>query len=375
MSTTSRASTTLLACLSRPGPSRLAKQLKPCQACAKHLRHASTTSTESVEVSQDAEPVDAPSTSSSSSSSAAEGATVRGGQGYDAWLRSVGRQYKDQPTNGPNWLGGHVPYPTNPTFRPPPPLSDTLKEMIYQEYFFPDKVASSVPASPLAGGAPKAAGEVKTGNIAMLSAKHGISRARVEAVLRLKMMEKEWEKTNKILQIPFQTKMEQYLGVKSPRPGKDITKRNWNAEKVEKDSRLAHPSSSLEQAEENAVDERTGQVLDTSAFSRRDTIKELDGVERNVWEFRSIDEADPTTTATGASAALDVPYNRTNDASTNKPSALKPTPSSPDSAEAGRVEVVGKKHHAYRFVDAGAETLGTKGMGKKQYKKVVGGKK
>jgi hypothetical protein len=70
--------------------------------------------------------------------------------------------------------------------------------MIYQEYFFPDKVASSVPASPFAGGASKAAGESKTGNIAMLSAKHGISRARIEAVLRLKMMEKEWEKTNKV---------------------------------------------------------------------------------------------------------------------------------------------------------------------------------
>lgn len=98
MSTTHRAST-LLACLSRPGPSRLAKQLKPCQACAEHLRHAST-STESVEASEDAEPADA-------SPSAGESSTTRG-QGYDAWLRSVGRQYKDSPTNGPNWLGGHV---------------------------------------------------------------------------------------------------------------------------------------------------------------------------------------------------------------------------------------------------------------------------
>ncbi|KAJ9099789.1 hypothetical protein QFC21_003787 [Naganishia friedmannii] len=366
MSTTHRAST-LLACLSRPGPSRLAKQLKPCQACAEHLRHASTSTAEAV-ASEDAEPAAAPSSTS-------EGATVRG-QGYDSWLRSVGRQYKDQPTNGPNWLGGHVPYPTNPTFRPPPPLSDTLKEMIYQEYFFPDKVASSVPASPLAGGPSKAAGEAKTGNIAMLSAKHGISRARIEAVLRLKMMEKEWEKTNKVLQIPFQTKMEQYLGVKSPRPGKDITKRNWNAEKVEKDSRLAHPSSSLEQAEENAVDERTGKALETSAFSRRDTIRELDGVERNVWEFRSIDEADPTTTATGASAALDVPYNRTDTASaTKKAPASSSTSSALNADEDGEVKVVGKKQHAYRFVDASSDTLGTKGMGKKQYKKVVGGKK
>jgi hypothetical protein len=175
--------------------------------------------------------------------------------------------------------------------------------------------------------------------------------------------------------------MEQYLGVKSPRPGKDITKRNWNAEKVEKDSRLAHPASSLEQAEEDAIDERTGEVLETSAFSRRDTIRELDGVERNVWEFRSIEEADPTTTATGASAALDVPYNRT-DTSTQTKTTVSSSPARKDrsntmtsSTADGEKVLVGKKQHAYRFVDAGVETLGTKGMGKKQYKKVMRSKK
>jgi hypothetical protein len=84
------------------------------------------------------------------------------------------------------------PYPTNPTFRPPPPLSDALREMIYQEYFFPDQ-ASTVPASPFA-----AKSESKTGNINQLSAKHGVSKARIEAILRLKIMEKEWEKTNKV---------------------------------------------------------------------------------------------------------------------------------------------------------------------------------
>lgn len=84
------------------------------------------------------------------------------------------------------------PYPTNPTFRPPPPLSDALREMIYQEYFFPDQ-SSTVPASPFA-----AKSEAKTGNINQLSVKHGVSKARIEAILRLKITEKEWEKTNKV---------------------------------------------------------------------------------------------------------------------------------------------------------------------------------
>ncbi|KAJ9091569.1 hypothetical protein QFC19_009025 [Naganishia cerealis] len=356
--------TSLLACLSRPGPSRLAKRLVPCQACVEHIRHASSTS---AEAANDVDP-EADIAASTVSDSAQSSPTIRG-QGYDSWLQSVGRQYKDAPTNGPNWLGGHVPYPTNPTFRPPPPLSDTLKEMIYQEYFFPDKVSSSVPVSPLA--APSSAkGANKTGSIAQISARHGISKARIEAVLRLKMVEKEWQKTNKVLQIPFQTRMEQYLGVKSPRPGKDLTKRNWNAEKQEKDARLAHPSSSLEQAEESAVDPETQEPLPTSAFSRRDTIKELDGVERNVWEFRGMEDADPATTSTGGPAALDVPYNRTTStkSSTEKTSAT--APQKKEITSSGERVSVGKKQHAYRFVDAPSTSVSTRGMGKRQYRDV-----
>lgn len=64
--------------------------------------------------------------------------------------------------------------------------------MIYQEYFFPDKY-SMVPASQFAN-----AEQSKTGNINQLSVKHGISKARIEAILRLKIQEKEWEKSNKV---------------------------------------------------------------------------------------------------------------------------------------------------------------------------------
>lgn len=202
------ATSSLFQCLSRPGPSRLAARLQPCSSCAKHVRHASSSATEASTVSDGAQ--DSAVLDVQESSGPSRSAPASQGKGYDNWLRSVGRQFKDAPNNGPNWLGGNVvsaisricilscsfvvlqPYPTNPTFRPPPPLSDTLREMIYQEYFFPDKY-STVPASQFAN-----VEQSKTGNINQLSVKYGISKARIEAILRLKMQEKEWEKSNKV---------------------------------------------------------------------------------------------------------------------------------------------------------------------------------
>lgn len=104
MSFIATCSTSLLQCLSRPGPSRLASRLQPCSACAQQLRQASSSTTEAASTS-DAVGSDADVVATENAAHAA--APVKG-QGYDTWLRSVGRQYKDAPTSGPNWLGGHV---------------------------------------------------------------------------------------------------------------------------------------------------------------------------------------------------------------------------------------------------------------------------
>jgi hypothetical protein len=173
--------------------------------------------------------------------------------------------------------------------------------------------------------------------------------------------------------------MEKYLGVKSPRPGKDLTKRNWNAEKLEKDARLAHPASELETSEESAIDSE-GTPLPTSAFTRRDTIMELPGVERNVWEFRSMD-LDPVATTTGGPEALDVPYNRTGIDVSSAPAhvdAAGETRVEQDLSGKGHAAQVGKKKATYRFVDTSStETKDVKlspvGMGKKQFKKETAG--
>ena len=100
------ATSSLFQCLSRPGPSRLAARLQPCSSCAKHIRHASTSASEpSTEsnVTEESAVLDAQENSGPSRT-----APAFQGKGYDNWLRSVGRQFKDAPTNGPNWLGGNV---------------------------------------------------------------------------------------------------------------------------------------------------------------------------------------------------------------------------------------------------------------------------
>lgn len=100
------AASSLFQCLSRPGPSRLAARLQPCSSCAKHIRHASSSASEPSTDSDAAEELavlDAPENSGPSRS-----APASQGKGYDNWLRSVGRQFKDAPNNGPNWLGGNV---------------------------------------------------------------------------------------------------------------------------------------------------------------------------------------------------------------------------------------------------------------------------
>lgn len=79
------------------------------------------------------------------------------------------------------------PYPTNPSFRPPAPISDSVKERIYQIYFH---------SSPGASSASKPATPPPT--IAQISEAFSIGKKRVEAILRLKLLEKEWEHKDKV---------------------------------------------------------------------------------------------------------------------------------------------------------------------------------
>jgi Eukaryotic mitochondrial regulator protein len=66
----------------------------------------------------------------------------------------------------------HQPFPRNPTFKPPIPLSDNIRRAIYDSYV----------ANPVANDAHT------------LSTRYGVSVRRIEAIIRLKQLEAQWEK-------------------------------------------------------------------------------------------------------------------------------------------------------------------------------------
>ncbi|KAL7285522.1 hypothetical protein ACG7TL_000624 [Trametes sanguinea] len=119
----------------------------------------------------------------------ADKSVLGGDPSYAVWLRTEGAKFKD-PFKPNNWLGGEVPFPLNPTFKPPTPISDAVRTAIWNEYML-DPVKF---------------------NVRVLAQRHGLSIARVDAILRLKGLEQQWKK-GKQLQTGFLKGMEYILGV------------------------------------------------------------------------------------------------------------------------------------------------------------------
>ncbi|KAG8836080.1 hypothetical protein FRC17_010013 [Serendipita sp. 399] len=105
--------------------------------------------------------------------------TARTGGEHLGWLQTAGAVFRRPKEDGPNWLGGTVPFPMNPSFKPPPPISDKIRTQIFNLYV---------------NG---------TSNEQQLSAKFGLSPSRIKAILRLKKLEQLW------------ADMERYLGVQT----------------------------------------------------------------------------------------------------------------------------------------------------------------
>ncbi|CAL1694580.1 unnamed protein product [Somion occarium] len=112
---------------------------------------------------------------------------------YEQWLNTTGKQFKE-PHRPRNWLGGQVPFPLNPSFKPPTPASDELRSLIYTQYM----------ANP------------EGNSVRALAERFGLSIKRVDAILRLKGLEEHWKK-GKQLQTGFQVGMEEILGVAQDR--------------------------------------------------------------------------------------------------------------------------------------------------------------
>ncbi|KAI5124118.1 hypothetical protein M0805_000931 [Coniferiporia weirii] len=109
------------------------------------------------------------------------------GDDVNTWLNGPGMDFK-QSADGPNWLGKIRPFPMNPSFRPPPPVADKTKNLIYDRFM----------SNP------------KKFNVRVLSVAFGISLKRIDAILRLKGLERSW-KVGKELQTGFVDGMERML--------------------------------------------------------------------------------------------------------------------------------------------------------------------
>ncbi|KAF9353283.1 hypothetical protein BGX26_008933 [Mortierella sp. AD094] len=113
---------------------------------------------------------------------------------FHMWLQSEGSRFAKPTFSGPNFVGD-VPFPMNPLFKPTPPLSNTAKEEIYRLH-----------QSDTTKWTPR-----------QLGMKFNISIKRVEAILRLKHLEKEMVSEGFIPQEHFTKGMEQLMGVKAVR--------------------------------------------------------------------------------------------------------------------------------------------------------------
>ncbi|KAF8899223.1 eukaryotic mitochondrial regulator protein-domain-containing protein [Infundibulicybe gibba] len=116
---------------------------------------------------------------------------------YNEFIEAIGASFKNaQPRN---WLGGEVPFPMNPSFRPPAPISDAQRSRIYAEFMM----------------------DPETNSVRALSQRYHLSLKRVDAILRLKGLENAWIKIfsflyqeGKTIQTGFTQGMEKILGVK-----------------------------------------------------------------------------------------------------------------------------------------------------------------
>lgn len=93
---------------------------------------------------------------------------------YHKWLKTEGRQFKEHTPGRPNYIrneqGPPKPFPSNPTFISQNVLSEDAREQIYQRVF------------------------TKNEPIKVVSADLGVDHRRVAAVVRMKEIEKQWER-------------------------------------------------------------------------------------------------------------------------------------------------------------------------------------
>ncbi|KAK4058487.1 hypothetical protein OIO90_000649 [Microbotryomycetes sp. JL221] len=126
-------------------------------------------------------------------------ATVGAGRGFRAWLNGDGARFRHGIKGKTNWIGD-TPFPLNPSFRPLPPLADSIKSRIFNAYTY-NIVTKDATDSQV---------------VRAISHKFGVAMDRVRAIIRLKELEQTWKQQGKSLQTELLRGMESHLGVKTP---------------------------------------------------------------------------------------------------------------------------------------------------------------
>ncbi|CAO3662155.1 unnamed protein product [Rhizopus microsporus] len=109
---------------------------------------------------------------------------------FHKWMKEVGYKFSRPSEGTTNYLAA-TPFPNNPLFQPRPPLADATKQEIYDQYV----------------------SDPQNWSVRKLATKYNISLKRVEAILKLKQIEKDLEMNGIPLQRKFAKGMEQLMGV------------------------------------------------------------------------------------------------------------------------------------------------------------------
>ncbi|CAG8785232.1 8780_t:CDS:2 [Cetraspora pellucida] len=112
---------------------------------------------------------------------------------FRAFLAGEGKKFEKPLLGQTNYLQPNCPFPMNPQYKPQPPLSDFAKEEIWKRF-------------------------IETGqSVRELGTFYGVSIKRVEAILRLKKLEKDMIQQGVPIQKNFSINMEKMMGARSHR--------------------------------------------------------------------------------------------------------------------------------------------------------------
>ncbi|PWN97826.1 hypothetical protein FA09DRAFT_329984 [Tilletiopsis washingtonensis] len=199
---------------------------------------------------------------------------------FERWIQTAAKQYKLPPMGrGPFWIGS-TPFPLNPTFKPSPPLPTYTRQALWAAHI----------AEPKGSGAPRA-----------LSTRFHIPIDRVEAVLRLCALEKEWVKERRPLQTHFASSMERLLG--SP------VEATLNKQRADRQKAASSSDASSSNAASSSNGRASGRVTPTAQTMQMQ---------------RGMKEDEPVPSLPGSSAEIRGPYREIVDEGNEPPSILEP---------------------------------------------------